>query len=132
MVRSSYEPLATPQYYIQQYLIDRPVNAKIRRMTISELWTILGVMIGLFAMLAIIMISLFLHLDSKFEAKFDAQDSKFEAKFDAQDSKFEGKFDAVIREIHQLAERQAEMNGTLLIVAGMAHKHPEMPATATL
>ena len=90
-------------------------------MTISELWTILGVMIGLFAMLAIIMISLFLHLDSKFEAKFDAQDSKFE-----------GKFDAVIREIHQLAERQAEMNGTLLIVAGMAHKHPEMPATATV
>jgi hypothetical protein len=91
-------------------------------MTISQMWTIIGVNIGLFA----IMIGFYFHLDSKFEAKFGAVDAKF---------------DAVIREIHQLAERQAEeihklaerqaeMNGTLTVIASMAHTHPEMPVTA--
>ena len=67
-------------------------------------------------------------LDTKFTGKFDALDTKFTGKFDALDTKFTGKFDAMGRDISDIRERLARVEGHLMAPEGFTLRSPRPPA----
>ena len=53
-------------------------------------------------------------LDAKFDTKIDALDNKFDTKVDALDNKFEKRFDALGRDVGEVRERLARVEGHLM------------------
>ena len=53
-------------------------------------------------------------LDTKFDTKIDALDTKFDTKIDALDTKFDKKFDALGRDLTDVRERLARVEGHLM------------------
>ncbi len=53
-------------------------------------------------------------LDTKFDTKIDALDTKFDTKIDALDTKFDRRFDALGRDVTDVRERLARVEGHLM------------------
>ncbi len=71
-------------------------------MNIAQLWTILGVTLGTFVALGVMMLTLFLHMDNK----IDALGNKLEAKIEAQGKELEAKIEAQGKELGTKIEAQ--------------------------
>ncbi len=57
-------------------------------------------------------------LENKFEDKFTSLDAKFEDKFTSLDAKFDVKFDALGRDVADIRERLARVEGHLMAPSG--------------
>ena len=72
-------------------------------------------------------------LDDKFSAKIDGLDDKFSAKIDGLDAKFSAKFDVMGRDVSDVRERLARIEGHLMApegfrVRGLHPRAPEQPS----
>ena len=67
-------------------------------------------------------------LDTKFTGKIDALDTKFTGQIAALDDKFTGKFDAMDRDVADVRERLARVEGHLMASEGFALRLPPPPA----
>ena len=83
--------------------------------TIAGSWlTLVGLIFFQFSRLDTKIDALDTKLDTKFDTKFDALDTKIDTKIDALDSKFDKKFDALGRDVTDVRERLARVEGHLM------------------
>ena len=68
-------------------------------------------------------------LDTKFTGQISALDTKFTGQIAALDTKFTGKFDTMGRDISDIRERLARVEGHLMAPEGFALRSPRPPAT---
>ena len=68
-------------------------------------------------------------LDTKFTGQIAALDTKFTGQIAALDTKFTGKFDTMGRDISDIRERLARVEGHLMAPEGFALRSPRPPAT---
>ena len=67
-------------------------------------------------------------LEDKFTGQIAALDTKFTGKIAALDTKFTGKFDAMGRDISDIRERLARVEGHLMAPEGFTLRSPRPPA----
>ena len=67
-------------------------------------------------------------LDTKLDTKIDALDTKFDTKIDALDTKFDKKFDALGRDVTDVRERLARVEGHLMGPGSLAPGPSPAPA----
>ena len=67
-------------------------------------------------------------LDTKFTGQIAALDTKFTGQIAALDTKFTGKFDAMGRDISDIRERLARVEGHLMAPEGFTLRSPRPPA----
>ena len=104
-----------------------------------ELITIVGTILGSSLMTIAVLLRQMNHLETKLESRIDSLDTKFETKisgldtkfsnrFDGLDTKFSDKFDAIGRDVADIRERLARVEGHLMAPEGFRLRGPQPPA----
>ena len=115
-----------------------------------ELITIVGTILGSSLMTIAVLLRQMNHLETKFESRIDSLDTKFEIKisgldtkfsnklygldtkfsnrFDGLDTKFSDKFDAIGRDVADIRERLARVEGHLMAPEGFRLRGPQPSA----
>ena len=68
------------------------------------------------------------HLDGRMNGRIDGLEDKFTGQIAALDTKFTGKFDAMGRDISDIRERLARVEGHLMAPEGFTLRSPRPPA----
>ena len=103
-----------------------------------ELITIVGTILGSSLMTIAVLLRQMNHLETKLESRIDSLDTKFETKisgldtkfsnrFDGLDTKFSDKFDAIGRDVADIRERLARVEGHLMAPEGFRLRGPQPP-----
>ena len=97
--------------------------------TVVLMITIVGSVLGSSLTTIYLLLRQMNHLDTKLTGQIAALDTKFTGQIAAFDTKFTGKFDTMGRDISDIRERLARVEGHLMAPEGFALRSPRPPAT---